>query len=121
MATGAIKAHPAVGGEGSPMEEVADHQEEVEKVEQVGGKRKIAEDETEEGGIGEEDEREEEEAVRTPDIKVRKRRSVSKEQITPIERPSREKRVVERYSSSAPRKKSTSKSVPIKQVNVMAS
>lgn len=126
MATGVLEAHPSVGDDASSMEEVVDHQEVDEKVQQVGGKRKKVEDETEEGGVGEEDEKEEaqeleEEEVRTPEIKVRKRRSVSKQQATPIERPSREKRVVERYSSSAPRRNSSSKSVPINQVNVMSS
>ncbi|KMZ67006.1 Protein DEK [Zostera marina] len=120
MATGVLEAHPSVGDDASSMEEVVDHQEVDEKVQQVGGKRKKVEDETEEGGVGEEDEKEEaqeleEEEVRTPEIKVRKRRSVSKQQATPIERPSREKRVVERYSSSAPRRNSSSKSVPINQ------
>lgn len=118
MSTQTLDSQPLPGDSGSPAKDVADRDQEIgeDELDEMSGKRKRK-------GIEKDAEGEEEEEVsgeKKDDIeedgtvvkKVRKRRSVSRVPATSIDRPSRARKTVERYSASTP----TPKSVPIKRV-----
>ncbi|KMZ68959.1 Protein DEK [Zostera marina] len=122
MSTQTLDSDPLPGNSGSSAKDVADRDEEIgdDELDETSGERKRKEIEKDAEGEGEgEGEKEEASDEKKDDEeedgkvvkKVRKGRSVSRVPSISIDRPSRERRTVERYSASTP----IPKSVPIKK------
>lgn len=119
MSTQTLDSDPLPGNSGSSAKDVADRDEEIgdDELDETSGERKRKEIEKDAEGEGEKEEasdekKDDEEEDGKVVKKVRKGRSVSRVPSISIDRPSRERRTVERYSASTP----IPKSVPIKKV-----